>query len=218
MIKRNIERIFKEIPEYVKVVAATKKRLPEEIQEAINAGIRIVGENYVQEAEKKLEVIGRKVEWHLIGHLQKNKVKKAIKIFDVIQTLDSLELAMLVDRECKKLNKIMLAMVEVNIAKEPQKAGVFPEDLEGLVKEVSKLENIKLAGLMTMGPYSENPEGLRPYFRKTKTLFEKIKNSYKNLLDWKYLSMGMSSSYKVAIEEGANMIRLGTAIFGPRMR
>lgn len=216
MIKANIERIFKEIPGYVKVVAATKQRSPEQILEAINAGIRIVGENYVREAEKKIEIIGRKVYWHLIGHLQKNKVKKAIKIFDLIQTLDSIELAVLLDKECRRMNKTIFAMVEVNIAKEPQKTGVLPEDLIEFVKKVSQLENIKLVGLMTMGPYLDNLEDLRPYFREAKTLFERIKELWKDTLDWKYLSMGMSSSYKIAIEEGANMVRLGTVIFGPR--
>lgn len=216
MIKDNVEKILKELPQEVLLVAATKKRAVQEIQEAICAGVGAVGENYIQEAEKKQLVIGRKVKWHLIGHLQKNKAKHAVKIFDIIETLDSVELAEVLDKECKKINKVMPVLIEVNCAREPQKSGVFPEKVEEFLKEVIKFDSLKLTGLMTMGPFLENPQNLRPFFSETKGIFDRIKNSYGDRLQWRYLSMGMSDSYRVAIEEGANIIRIGTAIFGPR--
>ena len=130
MIKEKVKELFSKIPPYVEVVAATKKRTPQEIKEAVEAGIRIIGENYVQEAEKKKEVLSNlNINWHLIGHLQKNKVKKAIRIFDVIQTLDSIKLAELINRECEKLNKVMSVMIEINIASEPQKSGILPSSV-----------------------------------------------------------------------------------------
>ncbi len=212
MIKQNAKKVLNTLPKEVHLVVATKGRSPAQILEVIEAGIKIIGENYVQEAERKYKVIGKKVSWHLIGHLQKNKVKKALKIFDMIQTLDSIELAHLINKESYKINKRMPVLIEINIAKEPQKTGIFPEELEKFIKEVQELENLKLMGLMTMGALLSNPEDLRPYFKKTKELFERIKGKYA-LPDWKYLSMGMSSSYKIAIQEGANMVRIGRAIF-----
>ncbi len=216
MIRENVKRILKEIPPQIILEAATKSRSILEIEEAIQAGIKVVGENYVKEAEEKIKVIGDKVSWHLIGHLQKNKVKKAVRIFNMIETLDSLELAHLLNKECQKVGKIMPVLIEINIAKENQKTGLYPEEVKNLVKEVIKLKNIKLEGLMTMGPLSKSAQELRMYFKKTKEIFETLKCLYKNV-EWKYLSMGMSSSYKIAIEEGANIIRVGTAIFGERI-
>jgi len=221
MIKEKVKELFSRIPSYVEVVVAAKKRSPQDIKEVIEAGIEIIGENYVQEAERKkvaLSFLDKKISWHLIGHLQKNKVKKAVKIFDLIQTLDSTELAELIDRECKKLNKVMPVMIEINIASEPQKSGVLPEDIVKFIDKFLKedFKYIKLTGLMTMGPFLKDREKLRPYFRKTKEIFEEIKNKYKELEELKYLSMGMSDSFSVAIEEGANMIRIGRFIFGAR--
>ncbi len=215
-IKERIKEILKEVPENVILLAATKQRTIEEIEEAIECGIKVIGENYVQEAEKKFEKIGRKVRWHMIGHLQTNKVKKAIEIFDMIETVDSFKLAKEIDKEAKKRNIIFPVLIEVNSGKEIQKSGVLPEDLEKLIYEISKLENIKVEGLMTMGPLLNNPEDIRPYFKLTKELFDKLKNlSYPNV-EMKYLSMGMTDTWKIAIEEGANIIRIGTGIFGPR--
>ncbi len=216
MIEENVRKIRECIPKDVVIVAAAKSRTVEEVQKVIEAGITIIGENYIQEAEKKIEVIKNQAEWHFIGHLQKNKVKKAVKLFDVIQTLDSPELARLIDRECGKIGKVMPVMIEVNIACESQKNGVYPEEVEKLVKDVLELKNIKLIGLMTMGPLLEDPQDIRPFFRKTKEIFDRIKSKYADALEWKYLSMGMSETYRIAIEEGANMVRIGTAIFGPR--
>jgi pyridoxal phosphate enzyme (YggS family) len=215
-IKEKVEKILKEIPDGVILIAATKGRSIEEINEAIEAGIKIIGENYVQEAEKKFEAIGKKVKWHMIGHLQTNKVKKAIEIFDMIETVDSEKIAREIDKEAKKRNIIFPVLIEINSSREKQKSGVLPEDAEKLIYEISKYENIKIEGLMTMGPFVENPEDIRPYFRLTKELFEKFKNLNLPNFEMKYLSMGMSDTWKIAIEEGANIIRIGTAIFGPR--
>jgi len=215
-IREKIEKILREIPDGVILIAATKGRTSEEINEAIEAGIEIIGENYVQEAEKKFKIIGRKVKWHMIGHLQTNKVKKALEIFDMIETVDSEKLAREIDKEAKKRNIVFPVLIEINSGREKQKSGVFPEDAEKLIYEISNYENIKIEGLMTMGPFVKNPEDIRPYFRLTKELFEKFKNLNLPNVEMKYLSMGMSDTWKIAIEEGANIIRIGTAIFGPR--
>ncbi len=216
MIKENIKNILKELPKDVRLVVAAKKRSVEEVKEAIESGAKIVGENYVREAKEKYQVIGDKVKWHLIGHLQKNKAKLAVKIFDMIETLDSLELAGILDKECKKINKIIPVLIEVNCASELQKYGVLAEDVHELLEGLLQFKNLKPAGLMTMGPWLSDSEKLRPYFRKTKSLFDKIKDDYGFGLQWDYLSMGMSNSYKIGIEEGANIIRVGTAVFGHR--
>ncbi len=208
-IKDNIQEILNKLPGYVELVAACKGRRIEEILEAVDCGIKIIGENYVQEAEEKFNIIGAKVKWHFIGHLQKNKVKKAVRIFDMIETVDSVEIAEAIDRACAGTDKIMPILIEVNSGREENKSGVLPEDAEILTKNLSGLKNIKVIGLMTMGPALKNPEDYRPYFRETKALFDKIKLNH----GIKYLSMGMSDSYRIAIHEGANLIRLGTAIF-----
>ena len=163
-----------------------------------------------------MAVVGRDVKWHLIGHLQKNKAKAAVGIFDMIETLDSLELAGILDQECKRINKFMPVLIEVNSAGELQKAGILPEAAEKFLKQILVFSNLKPMGLMTMGPWLDDVEGLRPYFKKTKDSFEQIKKTYGSKLDWRYLSMGMSSSWKVAVEEGTNLVRIGTAIFGER--
>lgn len=218
MIKSAINEILMELPEGVKLVAAAKTRTPEEILEAIEAGLEIVGENYVQEAEQAFNVIGGRVKWHMIGHLQKNKVKKAVNIFDMIETVDSMKLCRAVDRACREINKIMQVLIEINSGEEPQKAGVFPEDAIQVAGEISGLENIRVMGLMTMGPFSGNPEDSRPYFRRTREIFDRIKKAGLKGVEMKYLSMGMSGSYRIAIEEGANLVRIGTRIFGERKR
>lgn len=211
-----MEKILNELPKGVKLVAAAKTRTPEEILEAIDAGVEIVGESYIQEARMAFDVIGRKVKWHFIGHLQKNKVKKAVKIFDTIETVDSYDLAKEIDKRCSQISRIMPVLIEINSGREKQKFGVLPEDAENLIKEISNFKNIRIMGLMTMGPFSGAPENSRPYFIETRKIFEKIKNLNIPNVDMKYLSMGMTNSYKVAIEEGSNMVRIGTAIFGER--
>jgi len=216
MIKDNVKSILKELPENVDLVGAAKTRTPEEVLEAIEAGLEIIGHNYVQEAEKAFEAVGQRAKWHMIGHLQSNKAKKAVRIFDMIETVDSVKLAKAIDKACGNIKKTMSILIEINSGEEPQKAGVKPEDAVSLIREISELGNIKVMGLMTMGPFSGDPEDARPYFQKTRELFEEIKKLNLPGVEMKYLSMGMSNSYKIALEERANMVRIGTNIFGER--
>lgn len=216
MIKQNINRLLSELPQGVELVAAAKTRKPEDILEAIEAGVKIVGENYVQEAERAYEAVGGRARWHFIGYLQKNKVKKAVKLFDMIETVDSIELAEEIDRRCAQIDKVMPVLIEINSGREKQKTGVLPEKAAQLIREVSSLPNLRITGLMTMGPRSGDPEDSRPYFRETKKVFEKIKKLNLPHVEMRYLSMGMTNSYKIAIEEGANMVRIGSKIFGER--
>ena len=216
MIKQNVEQILSELPNGVQLVAAVKTRHPEEILEAIESGVKILGENYVQEAEEAYEVVGNKAGWHFIGHLQKNKVKRAVKLFDMIETVDSLELAREIDKRCAQIGKVMLVLVEINSGREEQKSGVFPEEAERLIRDISGLNNIRVMGLMTMGPRFGNPEDSRPYFVETKKIFERIKKLNLPNIQMRYLSMGMTNSYKIALDEGANMVRIGSKIFGER--
>ena len=216
MISENVRRILNELPEGVELVAAAKTRTPEEILQAVDAGVKIVGENYVQEAQRAFDVVGRKAKWHFIGHLQRNKVKKAVPIFDVIETVDSITLAQEIDKRCGQHDRTMNVFIEINSGREPQKFGVLPEDVEGLIKKIEHLKNLKIQGLMTMGPAFGDPENARPYFQETRKIFEKIKSLDIPGVAMNRLSMGMTNSYKVAIEEGANIIRIGTMIFGKR--
>jgi len=217
MIEENIKAILKELPPGVELVAAAKARTPEEILRAAEAGIRIIGENYIQEALAAFKLVGHRVKWHFIGHLQRNKVKKAVEIFDKIETVDSMTIAEEINKRCSQREKIMPILIEINSGREPQKFGLLPEEAEDFIRDISKLKNIRIQGLMTMGPFTGDPEDARPYFVETKKMFDKI--SALNLPDVEmgYLSMGMTNSYHVAIEEGANMVRIGTKIFGPRV-
>jgi pyridoxal phosphate enzyme (YggS family) len=215
-IRENVKQILSELPPGVALVAAAKTRSPREIQEAVEAGIRVIGENYLQEAESAYQAVGDKAKWHFIGHLQKNKVKKAVRLFDMIETVDSVEIAREISKRCAQIGKTMPVLIEINSGREVQKWGVLPEKAIELVREISNLPNLKILGLMTMGPLLGNPENLRPYFRETKKLFSKIRELNLPNVSMKYLSMGMTDSYQVAIEEGANMVRLGTKIFGER--
>ena len=216
MIKENIKKILEELPAGVQLVAAAKTRTVAEILKAIQAGLTIIGHNYVQEAERAFETIGPEAKWHMIGHLQSNKAKKAVRIFDMIETVDSLKLAKAIDKACRNINKSMPVLIEINSGEEPQKAGVIPSDAVSLVKEISELANLRIMGLMTMGPFSGDPEDARPYFQKTRQLFKDIEMANLPGIEMKYLSMGMSNSYRVALEEGANLVRIGTRIFGER--
>jgi len=216
MIKEHVKKILDELPEGVLLVGAAKTRTPEEILEAIESGLQVVGENYVQEAEKAFELIGNKATWHMIGHLQSNKAKKAVAVFDMIETVDSMKLARAIDKASEKIGKTTPVLVEINSGAEDQKAGVLPEDAIPLIQEMSGLKNIKVMGLMTMGPFAGDPEDSRPYFQKTRAIFEKLKAMNVPHVEMKYLSMGMSNSYKVALEEGANIVRIGTKLFGER--
>ena len=220
MIKENVKKILGELPKGVELEAAVKTRTAEEITEAIEAGVRIVGENYMRDLKEVYPFVKKKAEWHFIGtpETQKHDLlkRKSLEIIDMIETVDSVEIAMEIDERCAKISKIMPILIEVNSGREPQKSGVMPEDVEGLIRKIAQLKNVKIMGLMTMGPRFGNPEDSEPYFIETKKLFDKIKNAGIENVEMKYLSMGMSNSYKVAIRVGANLVRIGTKIFGER--
>ncbi len=209
--KDNIKKLKREIPSNVKILAATKTRSVSQIKEAINAGINIFGENYVQEAEKKYADIKKNnnIKLYFIGRLQKNKINRALKIFDVIN-IDSFEMAEAIN---KRADKKIPILVEVNISSESQKSGCKPEKLTSLIKKLSELRNIRVIGLMAMTPYFEDIKKTKPYFKKMKMLFEKIKKLKLKNIKMNILSLGMSHDYKVAIEEGSNQIRIGSLIF-----
>jgi pyridoxal phosphate enzyme (YggS family) len=219
-IAANVKRIMEALPPGVILVAAAKARTPEEVEAALRAGVTHVGHNYVQEAERMIPTIGhqprQKVRWHMIGHLQKNKVKKAVRLFDMIETVDSWPLAELIDRRCASIGLTMPVLVEINSGREASKTGVLPEEVDDLVRRLSDLLHIRVQGLMTMGPRFGDPEDARPYFRATKQAFDRLARAHLPNINMRYLSMGMSNSYQVAIEEGANMVRLGTTLFGER--
>ena len=215
-IRKNVTGILQNLPPEVVLVAAAKTRTAEEVKAAIQAGIQIVGYNYVQEAEHLRQTIDEPVKWHMIGHLQRNKVKKAVQLFDMIETIDSVRLAKEVNKQCAKLDKIMPVLIEINSGKESNKTGVLPENVMALIQQINNLSNLQILGLMTMGPRFGNPEDARPYFKTTKALFDQIKMLEIPHVEMRYLSMGMSNSYKIAIEEEANIVRIGTRLFGER--
>jgi pyridoxal phosphate enzyme (YggS family) len=217
LIKQNTARLLAELPVGVELVAAAKTRTPEEILAVVEAGIKIIGENYVKDAREAYKLVGKRVKWHFIGTLQKNNVRRnVLELFDMIESVDSLDIAREIDRRCAQIGKIMPILIEVNSGREPQKSGVLPENVEQLVRGISTLRNVKTMGLMTMGPRFGSPENSRPYFVETRNIFDKIKELGLPNVEIKYLSMGMTNSYKVALEEGANIIRIGTRIFGER--
>jgi pyridoxal phosphate enzyme (YggS family) len=221
-ITANVKRILETLPPGVILVAAAKARTAREVEEALRAGVAYVGHNYVQEAEQMIPLISQvpqlqsQVRWHMIGHLQKNKVKKAVRLFDMIETLDSWPLAKLIDRRCAAIGLTMPVLVEVNIGREASKTGVLPEEVDDLVRRLSDLKHIRVQGLMTMGPRFGDPEDARPYFQATKEAFDRLAKANLPNVEMRTLSMGMSNSYQVALEEGANMVRLGTVLFGER--
>ena len=221
VISENVARLLAELPAGVRLVAAAKTRSPDEVLEAVAAGVAIVGENYVQEAERARAVVNDSagvgdsaVRWHLIGHLQRNKAARAVRAFDLIETVDSVALAVAIDGACSRIGKVMPVLVEVNSGREPGKSGVHPEAVVDLVREVSALRSVEVVGLMTMGP--ADIALVRPCFAETHRLFDEIAALNLPRVTMQHLSMGMSASYRIAIEEGANVVRLGTAIFGER--
>ena len=200
----------------VTLVAVTKNHDVSMMREAIDLGVNEIGENRIQEASEKFETLDRQVKWHLIGHLQTNKVKPAVKIFDLIHSIDSEHLAVAVDRAAKSIEKVQDVLIQVNLAKEDTKSGVEIESFDKLVEVVDELDNLRLCGLMMIAPNYEDVEQCRPLFKKMYELFQRLKSSKLNKADIRYLSMGMTHDYKIAVEEGANIVRVGTAIFGQR--
>jgi pyridoxal phosphate enzyme (YggS family) len=200
----------------INLVAVTKTVEVERIKEAIKCGIKIIGENRLQEAESKFDQITEKVEKHLVGHLQTNKAKKAVELFDFIQSVDSQRIAQEISKRASQMGKVMSVLVEVNTSGEKSKFGIDPGQVLSFVKSISNFEGIKIKGLMTIGLFSDNPEDTRPCFKKLKSIFEKIKSENVPHAEMKYLSMGMTNDFEMAIREGSNMVRIGTGIFGSR--
>ncbi len=202
-------------PASVGILAVSKTFPPPAIEQASEAGQQHFGENRIQEALSKIPAVRRKdLTWHLVGHLQSNKVRRAVELFDVIHTIDSEKIATRISRCCEDLGKTIQVFVQVNIGEEGQKSGFSPRQVSEIVRAVDSLPYLSLSGLMCIPPFHENPEQMRPYFRATFSLLADI-NQYR-AKPLTALSMGMSGDYRVAIEEGATLIRLGTAIFGPR--
>lgn len=213
-IAANLERIRQTLDSSVNLLAVTKQRSMEEIQECIDAGISLLGENRVQEAETKFPLLPPETEKHLIGHLQTNKVKRALQLFDLIQSVDSDRLAEAIDREAEQLGRVFPVFLQVNIAQDPQKYGFSPEDFLPVVERIGRdLPHVQVKGLMTIVPFLNNPEDARPHFRAMRSLFEKIQKASFPRLELTELSMGMSHDYLVAVEEGSTMVRIGSAIF-----
>jgi len=227
MIADNLARILERInlaatragrnPEDIRVVAAAKGQGPQKIQEAIQAGIRIIGHNYMQEAVREAPLNDTAVKIHMIGHLQKNKVTKAVELFDVIETVDNLALASALERRASAVNRTIGVMIQVNPAREPQKSGVAEENLDELVYAIRQLSSIKLIGMMTMPPFFDDPDRARPFFARLRTLKEHLIASGIAVPEMKELSMGMTGDFEAAVEEGATLVRIGTALFGPRI-
>jgi PLP dependent protein len=203
-------------PKDVKLLGAAKAQSVEAIRAAISAGVALIGENYVQETKEQKDQVTASVEWHMIGHLQRNKAKVAIELFDVIESLDNLALARALDKEAGKSGKIVRVFVEVNLGGEESKSGIAKNSVVSLLDEAAKLSCLRVEGLMTVPPFCENLEEVRPYFRELNKLRRKLSELRLPNVDLKELSMGMTHDYVVAIEEGATIVRIGTALFGPR--
>ena len=223
LIKENYLRVMERIekaarragrdPAEIKLVTVSKTVEAARIREAIAAGASILGENYVQEAQKKIEEIGKPVAWHFIGHLQSNKAKYAVRLFDMIHSVDSLTLAQELNRRAEQAGQVARVMIEVNISGEATKFGTDEEKVFSIVREILSLSHLSLEGLMTMPPYFDLPEMSRPYYTKLRELRERM---VREGIPVKELSMGMSNDFEIAIEEGATYVRVGTAIFGER--
>ena len=215
-IAEAVGSILKTIPANVTLLAAAKTRSLDEVEAVIGAGVTHIGYNYVQEALPIIQRIGNRATWHMIGHLQRNKAKTAVQYFDMIETVDSWRLAQTLDRYCEIEQKTMPVLVEINSGREASKTGVLPDEVDLLVEQMSTLKCLRLEGLMTMGPRFGDPEDSRPYYWATRQVFERLSVSNLPNVNMRYLSMGMSNSYRIAIEEGANIIRIGTQLFGER--
>jgi pyridoxal phosphate enzyme (YggS family) len=203
-------------PQEIKLLAAAKSQSIESIRAAIAAGVRLVGENYVQEAEHKRQAISEPVDWHMIGHLQRNKVPLALKTFDLVQSLDSTALALELEKEGKKRGKTVRTLIEVNLGDEQSKSGVAQDAVVELLKRVGDLAHLRVEGFMAIPPFRENPEEVRPFFNALKNLQAELQCLKIPNVVLNELSMGMTHDYAVAVEEGATIVRIGTALFGPR--
>ena len=227
-IKNNLQKVQEEIKcsisrrkrastsEKVTLIAVTKNHDVKMMREAIDEGVTEIGENRIQEASEKFSTLEREVKWHLIGHLQTNKSKAAVKMFDLIHSVDSEHLANAINVAAQSIKKVQDVLIQVNLAKEDTKSGIYVEELDGLVQTIDNMDNLKLCGLMMIAPNYDEVELCRPLFAQMYELFQRLKMSDLKNADIKYLSMGMTHDYKIAVEEGANIVRVGTAIFGNR--
>ena len=203
-------------PESIHLVAVSKTISANRVREAIMAGVTTLGENYVQEARNKFNVLGTfPVSWHFIGHLQSNKAKYAVRLFDLIHSVDTLKLAHELNQQANKVNKIQDILIQINISKEPSKSGSDIQNAANLIKDIVLLENVSVKGLMAMPPFFNNPEKARPYFIALRDLRDQIQKVFPGVV-LNELSMGMTGDFEIAIEEGATLVRIGTAIFGER--
>ncbi len=227
-IKQNLEIITSEISNAAKkvkrelknitIIGVSKKQSIETVKNGIKAGITTFGENYIQEAVDKIDSIDNPdLSWHFIGHLQSNKAKFAVKYFDLIHSVDTLKLASQINKQAEKINKIQKILIQVNISLEKSKSGIDSKDACFLAKRISSLENIKLMGIMGMPPFSKDPENARQYFKQLKNIQDYIKKQNIPCVEMEHLSMGMSQDFKIAIEEGATMVRIGTKLLGSRI-
>jgi pyridoxal phosphate enzyme (YggS family) len=225
-VRENLERVRERIaeaclkagrdPDEVTLVAVTKTVEPDRIQEAVDAGVDILGENRVQEAEPKIDAVRGEIAWHMVGHLQRNKARKAVEMFEMIQSVDSERLAREVDRRGGETGRKVGIMVEVNTSGEESKYGTRPERALDLIGKISELPNLSIKGLMTIGALTDDERVIRKCFETLRGLAEDIRRAGIPGAEMRYLSMGMTSDFELAIEEGSNMVRIGTAIFGPR--
>jgi len=225
-IRENVQFVRKKIaeaclrsgrdPEEVDLVAVTKTVDVEQINEAIEAGIRVVGENRVQEAWRKFQEVGKGVQWHIVGHLQTNKVKRVLQFADMIHSVDSVYLAREIQTQAEKLDRTVEILIQVNTSGEESKFGLEPEVTIGAIEEISAFSNLEIKGLMTIGAFLPNPEDVRPWFKLLRDLKGRVNEQEIAGVEIGALSMGMTNDYEVAIEEGSTMVRIGTAIFGER--
>jgi len=226
-IKDNLDKINKQIldtamssgrnPENIRLIAVSKRKSVEAVMEAIKAGAKHFGENYIQEAIDKIDAIGKDTAcWHFIGHLQSNKAKFAVKYFDYIHTVDTIKLAREIDKQAGKISKIQDILVQINIGEENTKSGIKIDDTLKLITQIHTYKNIAVKGLMCMPPYFLDPDQARIYFQQLVRIKDEILDKKYETVSMKHLSMGMSNDFKVAIEEGSTMIRVGTSIFGRR--
>jgi pyridoxal phosphate enzyme (YggS family) len=227
MIKDNIAQIRRRIeqaaarcgrdPARVRLLTVSKTVSAERVKEAIDAGIRLLGENYIQEAREKIDTLrGSPAVWHFIGHLQTNKARFAVGLFDLIHSVDSIKLARELDKQARRQGKVQPILIQVNIAEEKSKSGITEQAAPLLIREVSRCGNLSVRGLMTMPPFFNAPEKVRPYFKALRQLAGRIAAMNIDGVTMAELSMGMTGDFEVAIEEGATIVRVGTAIFGER--
>lgn len=204
-------------PETVQLVTVSKTVSADVIHQAIDAGVTVLGENYIQEARAKFEQLSAlPVAWHFIGHLQTNKAKYAVRQFDLIHTVDSIRVAKAINKEATKIDKIQSILIQVNIAQETTKSGIETENVETLARDIVQLDHLKLKGLMTMPPFFNAPERVRPFFQQLREIRDRLQELNLHEADLSELSMGMTGDFEAAIAEGATLVRIGTAIFGDR--